>query len=95
MKVTVMVIREGHSGSCIGSHFDRLHGGIHDPVRIRYRKFLCIQSLGHQIIDGNGTIRACCKRRSGNGFGTGRIRIDSDLPSAQITAGVRLLDDLY
>ena len=94
-KVTVMVIREGHSGSCIGSNLDGLYGRIHDPVRIRHRKFLCIQSLRHQIIDRNRTIGSCSKGRTGNGFGTGRIRIDPDLPSAQITVCVRILDDLH
>ena len=94
-KVTVVVIREGNRCSCIGSNLNGLDGSVDDPVRIIHRNFLCIQGLRHQIVDGNGTIRTSRKGRSAYGLGAGGVRIDPDLPSAQITAGVGLLDDLY
>ena len=89
--LAVAILGVGDSDGCgaVALHLHGLDTVIRDPVVDTGAGFLDI--VGSRLQTGDGDLTGCGSRegRAGNGFGTGRVRIHSEHPSAQALPGVR------
>ena len=90
--ISVMGIAKGHSCSLSCRDIDRFHRGVTDPVRVIHFNFLCIQRPNRQIRNRYASVRPGGKGRAGNRLCAGGIGVKTNLPTIQILACVRFLD---
>ena len=87
-----MGIAKGHSCSLSRRDIDRFHRGVTDPVRVIHFNFLRIQRPNRQIRNRYASVRPGGKGRAGHRLCAGGIGVKPDLPTIQILACVRFLD---
>ena len=94
--LAVPVMGIGHIDCLVGTvgDLDCLNTVISDPVIDAGRQLLDIVGAGFQTGNGDLTGSRCRKRRTGNGFGAGRIGVHTKLPAGKIGAGIGCLLDV-
>ena len=88
-------IGKSHRRRTVGCDRDRFHGSITDPVRIVAGFLPSVVSTGRQTRGSDRSIPTCSKGRAGDRAGAGGIRVQSDLPPAQILPRVGFLHQFY